>query len=229
MTFPIPSSSPKAARAERFARELNRAMKARDVGARPVVEAIGTGRSAIRLWRSGRGLPRLETCGRLAAALDWPRLEALGRELRTKACEVDGLPFVDDTGSDNRRFCSPSCQRVAEKKRLGSTVDKRAAVAERRLLAHQAAVAAYCAGCEPSGRCVTADCALRPVSPLPLFERRLDVDPAASRRRNRWENHREADSARQTGVWARYSPEERAARIARAAEASKVARGLVPA
>lgn len=230
MTFPIPSTSPKAARAERFARELNRAMKARDVGARPVIDAIGTGRSAIRLWRSGRGLPRLETCQRLAAALDWPRLEVLGRELRTKACEVDAVPFVDDTGSDNRRFCSPSCQRVAEKRRMGSTVDKRAAVAERRLVDHRAAVAAYCAGCEPSGICITADCALRPVSPLPLGERRTtNVEVAASRRRNRWEDHREADSVRQAGVWARYSPEERQARIDRAAEASKVARGLVPA
>ena len=59
------------------------------------------------------------------------------------------------------------------KRRIGSTIDKRAALAERRLTVHQRSVAAYCAGCEPEGRCVTPDCPLRPVSPLPLYERRL--------------------------------------------------------
>lgn len=229
MTFTIPEHSSKRPRAQRFGRELERAMKARDVGTRTVADAIGSGRTAVMYWRTGRMLPRLETTRKLAEALDWPRLATLGAELRRKICPIDEVAFVDDSGSDNRLYCSPLCQRVAEKRRMGSTIDKRAANAERALTAHRQAVAAYCGACEPSGRCVTAECELRPISPLPLFESRLDIEPVRSRRRNRWEGSHEADSARQAGVWARYTPEERAARIAKAAHASKVGRGLVPA
>jgi DNA-binding XRE family transcriptional regulator len=229
VSFTIPEHSTKRARAERFGRELKRAMKTRDVGTRTVAEAVGGSRTSVMYWRTGRMLPRLETARKLAAALDWPRIETLALELRRKLCQVDQVAFVDDSGSDNRVFCSASCQRVAEKLRMGSTVDKRAAVAERRLSAQQQAVAAYCDGCEPSGRCVTADCALRPVSPLPLVDARIDIEPVRSRRRNRWEGSHEADSERQRRTWAGYTPEERQARIERAAAASKVARGLVPA
>jgi DNA-binding XRE family transcriptional regulator len=229
VSYLIGQTSTKRDRAIRFGRELERAMKTRNVGTRPIAEALGSSRTSIMYWRTGRMLPRMETARRLAAALDWPRLETLAAELRRKRCQVDQIEFVDDSGSDNRVFCSASCQRVSEKLRIGSTVDKRAAVAERRLVVHQQAVAAYCRACEPSGRCVTADCPLRPISPLQLFASQIDIDPVESRRRNRWDDHREADSVRQTGVWARYSPEERQARIDRAAAASRAARGLVPA
>lgn len=229
MTHLIAEHSTKRDRAIRFGRALERSMKRRDVGTRTVAEALGSSRTTVMYWRTGRLLPRIETVRRLAAALDDEALVTVALELRGKRCETCDVAFVDDSGSDNRRYCSASCQRVAEKKRVGSTVDKRAAVAERRLVDHQRAVADYCNGCEPSGRCVTADCPLRPVSPLPLFADRLDVDPVTSRRRNRWEGSHEADSRRQTDIWARYTPEERQARIDRAAEASKRARGLVPA
>lgn len=229
MTFEIPVGSLKHDRAIRFGRELVRAMKARDVGSRTLADGAGCGRSAIRAWQEGRMLPRIEMARRLAAALDWPRLASLGVDLRTKRCPIDDRPFTDDSGSDNRVYCGPSCQRVAEKRRIGSTVDKRAANAERRLTIHRQAVETYCGGCEPEGRCVTPDCALRPVSPLPLFDSRIAVEPVRSRSRNRWEGTSEADATRQAGVWARYTPEDRQARIDRAAEASKRARGLVPA
>lgn len=229
MTYSIPAGSLKSDRAIRFGRELEKAMKARDVGSRTIQEACGVSRAAVRSYRDGRNLPRIPMAAKLAAALDWERLAVLARELRTKICPIDERSFVDESGSDNRVYCSPSCQRVSEKKRLGIPVKNRAAVAERRLKTHQLAVADYCAGCEPMGECVTPECPLRPVSPLPLVQSRLAVEPAVSRRRNRWEGSTEADRRRQTAVWARYTPEERQARIDRAAEASKIARGLVPA
>jgi transcriptional regulator with XRE-family HTH domain len=224
----IPARSLKSDRAIRFGQELKRAMKARGVGQRTIAMATGMSRNAIHNWRDGRNLPRIESCRKIAEALDWTRLAALGEELRRKTCAIDGVAFLDDSGSDNRVYCSPSCQRVAEKRRIGSTIDKRAAVAERRLGLAQRAVAAYCAGCEPSGRCVTPECELRPVSPLPLFAERLNVPLVQPMPHN---GYREpgADSARMHRVWDRYEPDERAARVARAAEASKVARGLVPA
>jgi transcriptional regulator with XRE-family HTH domain len=157
VSYTIPEHSLKRDRALRFGRALERAMKRRDVGTRTVAEAIGSGRTAVMYWRTGRMLPRIETARRLAAALDDEGLATLALELRRKRCLVDQVDFIDDSGSDNRVYCSPSCQRLAEKKRIGSTVDKRAAVAERRLDIHRVAVEAYCRGCEPEGRCHDAN------------------------------------------------------------------------
>lgn len=228
MTHLITAGSNKSDRAIRFGRELERAMKTRGVGARTIIDPIGASRTSVMYWRTGRILPRIETARKLAAVLDWPKLETLAIELRRKACLTCATEFVDDSGSDNRTYCSASCQRVKEKVRVGEDRRTRAARAERQLTIHQRAVAAYCRGCEPSGRCVTAECDLRPVSPLPLADAPLDIDPARPKPHN---GYREpgADSARMSRVWAGLTPEQRQARIEKAAEASKVARGLVPA
>lgn len=224
MTHTIRAESTKSDRAQRFATELTRAMARRGVGTRPIAEAMGSSRTTIMYWRTGRILPRIETADRLAAALDAPILSTLARDLRRKSCSIDGVEFVDDSGSDNRVYCSASCQTVAEKRRKGVTTDKRAAVAERRLLAHQRAVAAFCAACEPDGRCVNAECPLRSISPLPLFDSHIDIAPARAKPHN---GIREpgADSARMSRVWAGYTPAQRAERTRRAA-ASRKARGI---
>jgi len=228
MAHLIPSTSTKKDLAIRFGRELERAMKARGVGTRTIAEPIGASRTSVMYWRTGRMLPRIETARRLAEVLDWPKLESLAIDLRRKRCAVDGVEFVDDSGSDNRVYCSPACQRVKEKRVAGVDTRQRAAIAERALQRHQRAVAAYCGGCEPSGRCVTADCPLRPVSPLQLYDGRIEVDPARPKPHN---GYREpgADSARMKRTWDGLTPEQRQARVANASEASRRARGLVPA
>lgn len=226
VTHVIPSTSTKHDRAIRFGRELERAMKARGVGSRTIAEPIGASRTSIMYWRTGRILPRIETARKLAAVLSWPKLETLAIELRRKACLTCGTEFVDDSGSDNRTYCSASCQRVKEKTRVGEDRRTRAARAERQLTIHQRAVAAYCGGCEPSGRCVTPECDLRPVSPLPLMDRPLDIDPARPKPHNGYRAPG-ADSARMRRIWDGLTPKQRQARVERAAQASKIARGLV--
>lgn len=218
MTHTIDPHSLKSDRAIRFGRELSRAMKARGVGARTIQESVGVGRSAVGNWRQGRNLPRTETAKVLAQALDWPRLATLAAELRSRPCVIDGVVFVDDSGTDNRLYCSWSCRNVAEKRADGSDRTLRAAVAERRLTVHQRAVEAFCGGCEPSGRCVTAECSLRPVSPLPLYLDSPDVDRVQPKPPNGLRAPG-ADAARSRKVWASHSPEERAARAAKATAA----------
>jgi DNA-binding XRE family transcriptional regulator len=230
VTYLITVHSTKAHRAQRFAKALERAMQSKDVGARPIAEALGASRTSVMYWRTGRILPRLETAHRLAAALDAPVLVKLAIELRTKVCPIDDVRFVDDTGSDNRTYCSSSCQSVSQKQRAGRPIRETAVRFERALRRHRDAVAAFCNGCEPEGRCTTADCTLRPVSPLPL----VDVGPvieAVTSKRQGWTDpdRRQRDSERQTRTWAAMTPEERVARIAAAATASKRARGLLEA
>jgi hypothetical protein len=117
-------------------------------------------------WRTGRMLPRHETAIRLADALSWPRLRTLAEDARRKTCVVDGIAFIDDSGSDNRRYCSTSCHEVADKARSGRPTRVTAAGAERRAERLSAAVVAMCLACEPEGVCRTADCPLRAVSPF---------------------------------------------------------------
>jgi transcriptional regulator with XRE-family HTH domain len=227
VTHLITVHSTKAHRAQRFGKALDRAMQSKDVGTRPVAEALGASRTSVMYWRTGRILPRLETAHRLAAALDAPILVKLAIDLRTKVCPIDDVRFVDDTGSDNRTYCSSSCQRVSQKQRVGRPIRETAVRFERALRRHRDAVAAFCNGCEPEGRCTTADCTLRPVSPLPL----VDAGPVAeavTSKRNGYSDpdRRQRDSQRQARLWSTLTPEERAARIANAAAASRRARGL---
>lgn len=231
MTHFIPVSSTKRDRAVRFGRAMDRAMKARDVGTRPLAEALGASRTTIMYWRTGRILPRLDTAQAIAAALDDQRLVALCVELRTKRCQVDEVPFVDDTGSDNRAYCSTSCQRVGRKRLAGRDTRASAIRAERALARHRTAVEAFCRACEPAGWCQAPDCELRSISPLPLVSERVDITPVATSKRNGWTGPDRAEQARvrQTRIWAAMSPEERAARIDRAADRSRKARGLIPA
>lgn len=96
----------------------------------------------------------------------------------------------------------------------------------RALASHQASVEAMCRGCEPEGRCRTAECALRPVSPLPLV--RVDeplVDGPArpaegawgpSHRAHQLEAIREANAER----WSRPGERERAGELSRTRHAS---------
>lgn len=228
MTYTIPATSTKRDRAIRFGKALDRAMKGRDVGTRLVAEALGASRTTVMYWRTGRILPRLATAQLLAAALDAPELIRTCMELRTKACLVDGVRFVDDTGSDNRAYCSSSCQRVGRKRLAGRDVRQSAVRAERALARHRTAVETFCRGCEPDGWCKVAECALRSISPLPLVDERVAIVPVVSSKRNGWTDpdRRERESVRTTAAWAAMDPAARQARIDKAAEASRRARGL---
>lgn len=175
MTVPLSPGSPRRVLAERFGVELDRAMRARRVGANAVEAQLGVAHSSIAAWRAGRNLPRIETAQRLASGLDAPRLLAIVLEARTCRCESCGRAFTNQGGAA-KRFCDARCRSEAGRVRhaMGS-VPRRADVAERRLREHRAAVGAMCASCEPEGMCVTPACALRPVSPLPLARRRDDA------------------------------------------------------
>lgn len=171
MTHPVPPNSPKALWCERFGRELDKAMRQRRIGRRTLCPAVGVGHSALGMHRAGRILPRHEVAVAYAEALDWPRLASLSREARQRECVVCARPFIDDSGSWNRLYCSPSCQNVMQKKRVGRPTRVAAAGAERRVRMLQTAVDAMCRACEPEGMCRTPECALRGVSPLPLADR----------------------------------------------------------
>lgn len=228
MTVPLLPGSPRRALAVRFGAELTKAMKARGVGQKTLGSQLGVASSNVASWRVGNNLPRLETAQRLASGLSAPILVEIVLQARTGVCEVDGRSFTNQ-GGGAKRFCSQECRDVGAKLRSGGGVQGRAIVAERRLRDHMVAVEAMCRGCEPEGLCRDMECALRPVSPLPMASRIDDALPvirpagawgdyarkvASVREVNarRWTpEERERMAARNRDRWAAMSPEERVA------------------
>lgn len=83
------------------------------------------------------------------------------------------------------------------------------------------AVAAMCAGCEPEGTCRTPECALRPISPLPLRDGRQQVATARPAEGAHGPTHRAAWLVAQRAAnarrWSRPGERERLAESSRAA------------
>jgi hypothetical protein len=147
------------------------------------VKALATAtnvcQSSIMDFRKGKSLPRLSTSARISEALASEALHALVISLRERTCPVCARGFVTD--NRKKRHCSKACTATNHTRLVRAKDARRSEVrsaANRglaqlrayRLEMHQEAVAAHCRWCEPGGLCRTPDCALRPVSPLPLVD-----------------------------------------------------------
>lgn len=239
MTHTIPPDSPRARHAIAFGLELQKACAARDVSLKELERTLTVGHTTLWNYRFGRSLPKLAVATSLAIALDWPKLRDLVVKARTRTCRRDGcgVTFVNDVGSEAKKYCSVMCGRVAvnikqaetrarSAGQTGSFQTRRAHIQRLRAAVRFAddrsrlltdAIAEMCLGCEPEGLCRTAGCPLRDFSPLPLAGRR-DVVPSTTfeTRRRSWtperkDNQRDANARR----WAR--PGEREAQSERTA------------
>lgn len=155
--------------ARRFGGELRRALAARDVSQRRFAADAGINRGRMANWIAGTSLPSLETAEAIADRLMWPKLADLARAGRERVCDACARPFVVETPSP-QRYCSIECRRFQNGKRVPGRRDLTRSVLERKVSRYSAAVAAMCAGCEPSGICRTAECPIQlaGLSPLPL-------------------------------------------------------------
>ena len=241
MTYTIPPDSPKAVQAAAFGRELMRACVARDVTLKELEHSQGVGHTTLWNYRFGRSLPKLEMAATLAAALEWPKLRDLVVKARTRTCRRPGcrVTFINDIGSEARRYCTPACGQIAANLKqaemrarsagqTGSHQAKRAqiqrlrsglTIADDRARALGDAIAEMCRDCEPEGLCRTAFCPLRGCSPLPLAAHG-DTHPvsgtARERRRRAWTPERSAQQRESNKArWARPGECERQAERSR--------------
>ena len=238
MTYTLPPDSPKALRARVFGDELRKALRTRDVPIKELCRAVGIGHTAVDCYLTGAVLPQTHRARAMAQVLSWPRLATIIEQARTHVCArpTCDRTFINDGGAP-KRYCSPACREAAESERAASHALYRAQgqdgrqradaiarlrsatrIADERRAVVEAAVAAFCAGCEPEGLCRDADCALRGVSPLPL----LTLDGTGHARTLReirvagWTPERRAahiESTRQR--WARPGERERVGAIMR--------------
>lgn len=161
----LSATSDRLAGARRFGLELRRAMAERKVTQRGMARDHEFGRTRIVNWVQGDSLPSVETADRLADLLMWPSLSTLARAARARTCDGCLRPFVVESPTPTR-YCSVECRRFRAKARAARDVTK--ATMERRVNRYREAVAAMCAGCEPSGVCRTPECPLQIAGVSPL-------------------------------------------------------------
>lgn len=152
-----------------FGHELRRALRARNQTRPDLVRATGACTTLVKKWIAGESYPDHPTVVLMADHLDWPQLVERSIADRTGTCEACDGPAFTTRGASPPRFCGTRCRRRAlDRRRNGRVLTQDRKVLRYRLEEHQDAVRAYCFGCQPEAICRDAECALRPVSPLPF-------------------------------------------------------------
>ena len=130
--------------------------------------ASGIAEGTLAQWLGGKRQPTLQRADLLAELLDAPLLaRVMLNVLRRRCVRCRKVFYADARNIRHTRYCGRTCRTAEYRHRTNgkrSTIRPRLAVIQR-------AVAEHCAWCEPQGICRTAECALRPVSPLPLVAR----------------------------------------------------------
>lgn len=154
-----------------FHSELRRAVTARMATRPDLVRLTGACSTLVKRWLEGGVYPDHPTVIVLADHLDWPGLVELSVADRTGTCEACGGPTFTTRGSRKPRFCTSRCRRrVSDRVANGRRLTHDRKILRYRLEEHVEAVAAYCRECTGAEHvCRDEECALRPVSPLPLI------------------------------------------------------------
>jgi transcriptional regulator with XRE-family HTH domain len=145
-----------------FSARLRATMRARGVTRNGLAAEIGVTGTMIGFYCRANYMPRPDIGVRIADFLDDPTLATLAANGRQIRCAICGR--LTWRGVTRRRYCSSECW-----------AKSRDAVPDG-ASAPQAAIDAFCLGCEPEGMCRTPECPLQPFSPLPLMQQhRLGV------------------------------------------------------
>ena len=148
----------------RVAAVLRQAMELRGVRRVDLARALDITPTMVGFWLRGQYLPSMDRAEAMAAILDAPAILFLTHQASIGTCRVCLAPFrrIRNDARTRRSFCSMDCFRAFHK---GVSAKVRPPA--------EAAIAAFCRGCEPEGLCRTEDCALRAFSPLMFKARRV--------------------------------------------------------
>ena len=121
---------------------------------------------------AGTRMPSPEQAAVLAEHFTSAALVDIMTRLRTRSCLRCGATFRTRKHGNQQRYCDADCQNRAEYERRHDHelrgMRSELAAMKARQGEQSAAIAAFCASCEPEGHCRMASCELRAVSPLPL-------------------------------------------------------------
>lgn len=145
---------------------LRRGMSTRELG-----RLAGISRAQICQYERGANVPSLPVAALLADALGSTAIVDLAREAWTRQCRRCGQPFARTAGRPGL-YCSASCSRLYLLAHPRERLHRMTEQLQEDVRAYRAAISGMCAACPDGedGLCRAADCALRPVSPLPLLQ-----------------------------------------------------------
>lgn len=174
MTTVLPPDSHRRLHARKLGAHLSKTLAVRKISKRGLSETLSTSRSLLILWCKGDVLPSIDQARELAEALSDPKILEIVQAGRMLTCPVCQRQF-EWIGGGRATYCSDRCRKYGanDLSRRRSNI----AMVENELALFRDRVAAFCGDCELDGICKTAECELRPVSPLPL-RAAVDVEAA---------------------------------------------------
>lgn len=152
-----------------FASSLLAALERSNTNISELSSAIGIKYSRMHHWVSARSLPSIHVVQLISDYLGDDEIMRSAILVNTYRCANCNNDFLHESAKGTPHLCGSNCRLESRrlKDKTGSSSVQSTKFSAENL--YQKAVARFCNGCEPSGMCVTPECALRPVSPLPLF------------------------------------------------------------
>jgi len=154
-----------------FAAELKKALDRNNLTAPQLAQEAGIKYSRVHHWVSGRSMPSIHVIQQICDLLGDEEIMIATVRVNTRICSNCSKEYIQESSQGRSFLCGPECRQQSN--RLKSKIGKSSIQLAQYVPQdeYRLSVDAYCKGCEPAGVCVTPECALRPVSPLPLFSR----------------------------------------------------------
>ena len=154
-----------------FAAELKKALDRNNLTISQLAREVGIKYDRVHHWVSGRSMPSIHVVQQICDALGDEEIMIAAVRVNTRICSNCSKEYVQESSQGRSFLCGADCRQQSNrlKEKTGkSSIQLTQYVAQDE---YKLAVDEYCKGCEPAGICVTPQCALRPISPLPLFSK----------------------------------------------------------
>lgn len=168
-------------RRKAFAEEFRRALDRNNATASSLAQQLSLSYHRVHHWYSGRSLPSYQTVTLIAGFLGDDELERAGIALNQRTCANCGVEYLQQSPQGRSFLCSKKCRQENERVRTKSGKSSVARTKYTAVDVYLSSLEKFCRGCEPGGVCKNSDCALRPVSPLPLFSKAQAVMSSGGR------------------------------------------------
>lgn len=156
-------------RKEYFAEELKKMLDRNGTTLAALAKDVDVKYSRLHHWATARSMPSIHIVQQICDFLGDEEIMKAALLANTRKCSNCGKDYIQESSQGKSFLCSSECR--SQNRRLRDKTGK-SAVKSTEYIAeniYEKAIDAYCNGCQPAGICLTPECELRPVSPLPLF------------------------------------------------------------
>lgn len=154
-----------------FSSELKKSLDRNGMTAAQLASELSLSYHRVRHWVNGRSIPSYQTIALIANHLGDDELSRAGMSASHRVCANCGQEYTAQSTQGRSYLCSPRCKQENERVRSKSGRSSVVRAEYEAPKEYRLAVEKFCKECEPGGMCHNGSCALRPISPLPLFSK----------------------------------------------------------